>query len=211
MDSEWLVEKEREVYAKRNFVNGLRTYHNVAFNILKNKKGKVLELGCHDGLFLEKLKNNGFEVEGIEFVPELVKKCREKGIRVKVHDLNKKFPHKDESFDIIIALEVLEHLHNYEGCMAEIKRALKKGGMFIMSSPNMSYWRVILSLLKGRFPKDETDRHIANLSLYQWKELMQKYFTDVRFYHTEKVGSKLFFMPKKFSARRAFLTGIKTV
>jgi len=46
-------------------------------------------------------------------------------------------PFRNNSFDAIVSFEVFEHIENVEGYLAEVFRALKKGGTFIVSTPNV--------------------------------------------------------------------------
>jgi len=71
---------------------------------------------------------------GLDILPN--KNLLEKGFDIRKYDLNKGLPFKKSSFDIIIALEVLEHLYNPYEMMKEIKRVLKPNGYAIISMPN---------------------------------------------------------------------------
>jgi 2-polyprenyl-3-methyl-5-hydroxy-6-metoxy-1,4-benzoquinol methylase len=54
-------------------------------------------------------------------------------------DLNQKLQYKDEAFDIILCLEVLEHLEEPYNVISEFFRVIRKGGLLIMSTPNKDY------------------------------------------------------------------------
>ncbi|BDC17389.1 methyltransferase domain-containing protein [Acidianus sp. HS-5] len=56
---------------------------------------------------------------------------------------------KDSSIDVIIFEEVIEHLYNSDLVMSEIKRLLKKGGIIVLSTPNLASWINRLTLLLG--------------------------------------------------------------
>jgi SAM-dependent methyltransferase len=55
-------------------------------------------------------------------------------------------PFKENIFDTVISLEVLEHLHAPSKGLMEIRRVLKKGGKLVISVPNITEWRRILSI-----------------------------------------------------------------
>jgi ubiquinone/menaquinone biosynthesis C-methylase UbiE len=57
-------------------------------------------------------------------------------------------PFPDETFDLVVCSEVLEHLHNYMDAVDEIKRVLKKGGKFYASVPASWPERICWSLSK---------------------------------------------------------------
>ena len=91
----------------------------------KNKKGKVLDLGCGDGDYSVKLKEMGFDVIAGDMD---IERFRYKGkIDFRVCNVTKKLPFDDNSFDYILLAEVIEHLQNPYEVMAELKRVLKKG------------------------------------------------------------------------------------
>lgn len=58
------------------------------------------------------------------------------GYDVKV-DLEKKFPFEDASFDNAIAINLIEHIYEYKNIFQETHRILKKGGLFVFTSPFM--------------------------------------------------------------------------
>ncbi len=122
--------------------------HNLGLEIFKKlPKGKVLEIGCADGLFLNKLKELGFDVYGIDIYPQWVEKCRTKGINTTCGDVNNKLPYKDVFFDYVINFETIAHLIDPTNFAREVKRVLKKSGKFIIESTNSAYWKYRISYL----------------------------------------------------------------
>jgi O-antigen chain-terminating methyltransferase len=75
------------------------------------KKGKVLDLGCGRGEFLELLKEKGFEAEGIDINDQMVQICRDKGLASENADiLEKLVQYDDDSLGGIFSSQVIEHL-----------------------------------------------------------------------------------------------------
>jgi len=90
----------------------------------ENKQLDILELGTGDGELFSRLLDLKYNLYCIDVkIPKALKKYR-----IKKHDLNKGLPFEDNSFDVVIGLEVLEHLFNPFEMMKEIKRVLKSGG-----------------------------------------------------------------------------------
>ena len=83
------------------------------------------------------LKEKDNDVFGIDVSEEGVNACREKGIACEHVDIStEKFSFKDNTFDVVLCLETIEHVENPHHCIWEIKRILKKDGIFIISIPN---------------------------------------------------------------------------
>jgi SAM-dependent methyltransferase len=85
-------------------------------------------------------------------MPERVDKARARGIEAYQGDLNKELPYQDESFDVVHANQVIEHLHNTDILLKEVYRVLKAGGYLVISTPNLASFHNILHLLMGKQP-----------------------------------------------------------
>ncbi|MBI2564765.1 methyltransferase domain-containing protein [Candidatus Woesearchaeota archaeon] len=68
----------------------------------------------------------------------------------KQFDFNEPFPFKSKSFDVIVAVEVIEHLYNPENCIKECFRCLKEDGLLIGSVPNEYHLRKRIEILLGK-------------------------------------------------------------
>lgn len=99
------------------------------------KSGRLLEIGCSHGAILEKLKNCGWEVIGIELNERAGKYgIDHRGLDIRIGSiLDYEFP--EHSFDAVIMSMVLEHLYHPEKAIGEILKWLKPKGQFIFSIP----------------------------------------------------------------------------
>jgi SAM-dependent methyltransferase len=96
---------------------------------------RLLEIGCGNGQSLQRLRELGWDVEGVEVDPVAVELARSKGIRVshgKLADAG--FP--DEHFDAVLMHHVIEHVHDPEPFLRECRRIIKPGGKLVMVTPN---------------------------------------------------------------------------
>jgi len=108
------------------------------FDIPKN--AKILDVGCGWSLayniFLKGYKN----IEGIDVDKERIKKGKKNypnfSKKIKYYS-GKKIPFSDNSFDVVLMFDVIEHIPNVEKFLKEeVYRVLKKGGIFIFQTPN---------------------------------------------------------------------------
>ena len=120
----------------------------------ENPNAQLLDLGCGDGkLTLKAAERIGTtNIYGIEIVKEDIDEARANGIVVHHGDLNQRFPFEDESFEVIIASHVIEHLSNTDIFVTEVHRVLKLGGYSVIATPNLAACHQVLFLLCGKQP-----------------------------------------------------------
>ena len=116
----------------------------------KIKPKSVLDVGCGEGFTLEQLRQNkiGQELVGVDFLEraiEIGKKIHPK-LLLKPGTIYH-IPFKDNSFDLVICTEVLEHLEYPEKALAELQRVTR--GTCIISVP-LEPWFKIANLLRGK-------------------------------------------------------------
>ena len=103
---------------------------------------RILDIGCGTGALLRELSAYG-EASGIDVSEKAVQYCKERGLtRVSLGDAAK-LPFPDASFDIVVILDVLEHIEDDAAGCNEIKRVLKPGGHAIIAVPAFMFlWGV---------------------------------------------------------------------
>jgi len=117
------------------------------FEIIKKlvKGGLVLDLGCGTGFITEKLGN----VVGIDYSINMLKLCQ-KGLNLVCANAEL-LPFKDNSFDTIISMTVLQDVDDVVSSVSEIKRVLKPDGRIILSVLNKKKIEEIRKVLKDNF------------------------------------------------------------
>ena len=118
-------QKENQDYLKKRV---LKTFHNLINTFFKKNIYEFknsLDLGSADGSFVKILKENGLNAQGLD-----------------VKDINfenDKFDFEDNTFDLVTAISVIEHLSSPNNFLNEVKRVLKKNSFFILVTPNWKF------------------------------------------------------------------------
>ncbi len=120
----------------------------------------VLDLGCGDGALLELLRRErrctGY---GIEIDDANVLACVRRGINVLQLNLHQGLAaFQDQSFDVVLQIDTLQHLRNAEVMLRETVRVGRTG---IVAFPNFAHWPNRLSVARGRMP-------VTRRLPYQW-------------------------------------------
>lgn len=133
--------------------------------------GSVLDLGCGDGTLLDllRLRGNDAVIEGLDISPAAIKKCQAKGHQVAQFDFsNGQLPYDNDSFDYVVMLDVLEHLYNPDGLLAEAKRVAKQ--YVVLSVPNFSSLPVRWQVIFGQVPENNK-RGKGHIFWFNWNVL----------------------------------------
>lgn len=141
---------------------------SVVFQMIKKfaQKGKVLDIGAGTGKILSLLKKKGWQIYGIEGEKQAIKLAKKRRVSLVSVDLeSQKIPYKDNSFDLVLLLDVLEHVDNQQHLLAEIKRLLQRNGVAIISVPAYQwlfcYWDEMLRH-KRRYTKKSLKKVLQN-------------------------------------------------
>lgn len=106
----------------------------------RDRQAAILEIGCSGGPLMESLRAEGFaQVTGIDISSEAVARCRERGLaNVSVMDAQApEFP--AQSFDVITASDVLEHLADAPRALAAWHQLLRPGGTVLVFVPAFQF------------------------------------------------------------------------
>jgi len=97
----------------------------------------VLDIGCATGALLSHLRGRGWRVTGVEISPSAVYAQKERSLDVKNIPLEEcNFP--SESFDVIHASHLIEHLNDPKSFLLECSRIIKKDGTIFITTPNIA-------------------------------------------------------------------------
>ena len=143
--------------------------HHLVLTFLKEKYGKrtdlkILDIGCGTGAMSQKLECFG-EVTSADFSPLALDFCRRRNLsHIREADaMNLPFP--DASYDVIVALDILEHLPDDQAAMRQFCRVLKPGGYVVATVPAyQSLWSshdVALMHYRRYVAREVRDRFVA--------------------------------------------------
>ncbi len=137
---------------------------NIIYNIIKTKKhSKLLDMGCGDGFFLEKIKDLELKKYGIDISEKRIKRASKKSNAKLLQCPAEKTPFENNFFDIVVCTDVLEHVQDSTQVINEIKRIVKKNGIIFISFPNEKLWMFCRAILL-RFPIKIPD-HLNSFSI----------------------------------------------
>ena len=133
------------------------------------EKGKVLDVGAGTGKMLQELKQSGWQIFGIDTHQEAIKQSKRRDIPIQLIDIAKQsLPYQDNSFDLVIALDTLEHIANDKKAIKEINRVIKPAGIIILTVPAYQwlfcYWDKMLGHYR-RYSSKTLKRLVNNSGL----------------------------------------------
>ena len=121
---------------------------------------RVLDLGCGDGALLAHLQqHHGCTGYGVELDDANVHACIQRGVNVLQLNLDEGLSlFADQSFDVVLQIDTLQHLRNAEVMLRETARV---GRLGVIAFPNFGHWPNRLAVLQGRMP-------VTRRLPYQW-------------------------------------------
>lgn len=127
-DDIYLAEEAGRRKAARKVIKRIKRY---------KRSGRLLEIGCSAGLFIDEARKAGFSAEGVELSDWAVNHAREKFGLTVFHGALELASFADQSFDVIVLLDVIEHLIDPKQLLLTARRLLKNNGIIYISTPNI--------------------------------------------------------------------------
>jgi len=129
----------------------------------------IVDFGCGAGHFLEFLADAGYRnIIGVERSLRLAIHLRNKGLEVRENLLQI----EDGSVDVVLAIEVLEHLEDPKSALAEIHRILKRSGSILITTPNQK--SIKAKVLRWRWKEFRRPSHLIFFDRNSLKRLLEE-------------------------------------
>jgi SAM-dependent methyltransferase len=102
----------------------------------------ILDVGCGDGsaLAVAATQNPKHRFAGIDWSADALRQARARGLTVTRAAVSPRLPVADGQADVVIMSELIEHLVDPDGAVAEVRRVLRPGGDLLLSTPNLAAW-----------------------------------------------------------------------
>lgn len=131
-ETHWWYLGRREIL--KSFVSDIRAK--------ANQDLRILDVGCGTGANLKMLREYGV-AEGVDISPQAVEFCHERGLTDVRLGAAEELPHANDTFDLVTALDVIEHLDDESVGLNEIRRVLRPHGRTLLFVPAFMFlWGV---------------------------------------------------------------------
>ncbi len=132
--------------------------------------GKLLDIGCSNGAFIDAANHYGWEASGIEPRVSSAEYAQSRGLTVHT-ELLQNLSFDEGSFDVITMWQVIEHLLDPVDILKECRRVLSKGGILALSTPNIKSigWK----FLKSDWPAIDPRNHFHLFDIKSMNRIMK--------------------------------------
>ncbi|MDJ0993294.1 MAG: bifunctional 2-polyprenyl-6-hydroxyphenol methylase/3-demethylubiquinol 3-O-methyltransferase UbiG [Dinoroseobacter sp.] len=134
----WWSDETRWVRTLKNMVPGRLAYFD---RFASWENANVLDLGCAGGFMAEAMAARGAKVTGIDPAAQAIAAAQahaeSSGLDIRYDvGVGEALPYADNIFDIVVCVDVLEHVQDLSQVMSEVWRVLKPGGVFLFDTIN---------------------------------------------------------------------------
>jgi len=160
----------------------------------------VLDIASGEGYGSDLLSRHAAEVIGVDIAVDAVEhanlKYQRPNLTFRVGECAA-IPCPDNSIDLIVSFETLEHHDKHDETFREFKRVLRPGGKLLISSPDRKYYSDLREY-KNEF-------HVKELYEEEFRELMGRYFRNIRYFSQRVCYGSLLLPTEGASSARSYL------
>ena len=136
----------------------------------------TLDIGSGAGYGVAELAKSGATVTGVDVAADAINYARANYALPNVHFAQASataLPFHNGSFDLVTAFEVIEHLNDWNALLAEARRVLRDVGVFLVSTPNRSYYA------ESRADRGPNPFHVHEFEFDEFREALARVFPNV--------------------------------
>jgi 2-polyprenyl-3-methyl-5-hydroxy-6-metoxy-1,4-benzoquinol methylase len=165
--SEGFINQLYQIVRKRT----LRKKRQLISKVTGRKSGTLLDVGSGTGAFVNEMKQNGWDVTGLE-PDEDARKVAKESLHCELKSTHELFSLSANTFDVITLWHVLEHVHDLHNYVHQFKKLLKQDGHLVIAVPN--YTSFDASVYKKYWAAYDVPRHLYHFSPLSMKLLIDK-------------------------------------
>lgn len=154
----------------------------------------VIDIACGEGYGSELFSRTAKSVLGVDIDKETINHAKKKYVKPNLSFKEGsclQIPANDQSADILVSFETLEHIVEHDQFMAEVKRVLRPNGILLISTPNTEVYT---------HDDYKNEFHLKELSEQEFKQLLNKHFQFADFYN-QRVGVTSFIVQQEQSGQ----------
>jgi len=163
---------------------------------ITDRRPRILDVGCGTGANLLMLSKYG-DAEGVDISEDALAFCRERGLENVKLGAAEKLPYEDGTFDLVTALDVVEHLDDDLGGLREMRRVLRPGGRVLLFVPTFMFlWGL----------QDDVSNHRRRYRLPELRRVLEQAGFEIE---RTTYANITFFLPILLARKLMRATGIK--
>lgn len=164
---------------------------------VNDRRPRILDVGCGTGANLLMLSKYG-EAEGVDVSEDALAFCRERGLDQVRLGAGEELPYEDGTFDLVTALDVVEHMDDDLAGLSEMRRVLRPGGRVLLFVPTFMFlWGL----------QDEVSNHRRRYRLSELRRVLEQAGLEVE---RTTYANITFFAPILLIRTLMRLTGLRT-
>lgn len=161
-----------------------------------DRRPRILDVGCGTGANLLMLSEYG-DAEGVDVAEDALVFCRERGLDKVRLGAGEELPYEDGTFDLVTALDVVEHMDDDLAGLREMRRVLRPGGRVLLFVPTFMFlWGL----------QDEVSNHRRRYRLPELRRVLEQAGFEIE---RTTYANITFFLPILVMRQLMRLTGIK--
>jgi len=161
-----------------------------------DRRARILDVGCGTGANLLMLSQYG-DAEGVDVSEDALAFCRERGLDQVRQGAGEELPYDDNTFDLVTAFDVVEHMDDDLAGLREMFRVLRPGGHALIFVPTFMFlWGV----------QDDVSNHRRRYRLPELRRVMEQAGFEIE---RSTYANITFFLPILLIRKLMRLTGIK--